>query len=459
MRHVCFTILALAVILLLSPETLASPAEPTQNPPEAEWEKRVQSLVQQLGHDDFHRREAAQRALLEQGDKILPALDKLGPQTDPEIQVRLRRIRYRLRGFLDEIRRHLAALPKIDDSRPPLPEDLKLLIRLNQPKSGDFLLSIVADTDDKLNRRATNALLHTWESMTTSQIQAYLQLAMTPHAKPRERYPQGVDAAIKMGYYVRYGWGGWPPDKAFEMRTVTTHFLDGKAYGKPFAYQGPLAGTGWLRTKDQPLGKHSFHLVTEYKFVRDHRTYTGRVRSKTYRFEMLPANTPNDLVAPEDPKIDKLVRGSLQFSETRVEVREGPIMVHRTGDILPEPDPWSPQITWESGTGQSGSLHMPLWKLTRELPVDLCFEVEFHLQQTGEVIRGTPLVVLKGRKVNGYFSPRGGVSELTKGKGGFIPLKIVLRPSRAMALTDTRVTQYCPGTITTQTLRAKAVHH
>ncbi len=33
MRHVCFTLLALAAILLLSSETLASPAEPTQYPP------------------------------------------------------------------------------------------------------------------------------------------------------------------------------------------------------------------------------------------------------------------------------------------------------------------------------------------------------------------------------------------------------------------------------------------
>ena len=459
MRHVPLSMLAMAAMALLSAETRAFAAEPRQNLAQAEWQKHVQSLVEQLGHDDFQKRETAQRALLEQGDKILPVLDGLGPQTDPEIQIRLRRVRYRLRGFLDEICRRLAAFPEIDDSRPPLPEDLKLLIRLHQPKSGDYLLSIIGNTDDKLNRRATNALLHTWKSMTTSQIQAYLQLAMTPHAKPRERYPQGVDAMIEMGYYVRYGWGGWPPDKAFEMRTVTTHFLDGKAYGKPFAYQGPLAGTGWLRTKDQPLGKHSFHLITGYEFVRDNRTYTGRARSKTYQFEMLAADTPNDLVAPGDPKIDKLVRGSLQFSETRVEIRQGPIMVRRTGDMPPEPDPWSPQIIWKSGTGQSGSLHMPLWKLTRELPVDLCFEVEFHLQQTGEVVRGTPLVVLKGKKMNGYFSPRGGVSELTKGKGGFVPLKIVLRPSHAMALTDTRVARYYPGTIASQRLRAKAKQH
>ena len=112
-----------------------SPAKQTLRGPE--WEKHVRSLVEQLGHDDYPQREAAQRALLKEGPAILPVLDKLGPQTDPEIQSRLRRLRYRLAGFLEDIRRRLAAFPKIDDSRPPLPEDLKHLILLYQPRSGD----------------------------------------------------------------------------------------------------------------------------------------------------------------------------------------------------------------------------------------------------------------------------------------------------------------------------------
>ena len=408
-----------------------------QAPRGPEWEKHVISLVEKLGHDEYPQREAAHRALLKEGPAILPVLDKLGPQTDPEIQSRLRRLRYRL-GFLEDIRRRLAALPEIDDSRPPLPEDLKHLISFYQPRSGDYLLSIIGNTEDELNRRATNAFLHTWESMTTSQIQSYLQLAMTPNAKLRNRYPQGVDAWIAMGYHIRYGWGGWPPDQGFEMQTVTSHFLDGKPYGKPFAYSGPLACTGWLRTKDRALGKHSFHLVTEYKFVRNDRTYTGRARSQTYEFEMVSADTPNDLVAPSDPKIDQLVRKAFQFSETREEVREGAIRI-RTGDFSPE---------------------YPCWKLTRDLPVDLCFEVEFHVQQTGKVFEGNPLVVLKGNKGEGYFRPRRRlVSEFANGQEGFIPIKLVLKPSRAMALTDPRVTQYYPGTITSEVLRAKAVHH
>lgn len=431
-----------------------APKGPTRG---AEWEKRVISLVEKLGHDQYYQREAAQRALLKEGPAILPVLDKLGPQADPEIQFRLRTLRYRLVGFLDDIRRCLAASPEIEhESRPSLPPELQGLISSHQPKSGDLLLSIIADPENKLNRRATNAFLHTWDSMTRAQIETYFRHAMKPWVRLRKQYPQHVDASIAMGYSVRYAWGGWPSEKDFQMQTATTHFLDGKPYGKPFAYEGPMAGTGWVRTEDLAIGKHSFHLLTEYKFVRDGRTCTGRMESQKYEFEIVPAETPDDLVAPNDTQVDELVRKSFQFLEIRHSL--GGPLINQTRPLGPEEDPWEPQITWESGTGESGGLHMPLWRLTAELPVDLCFEVEIHLQQTGKVFEGDPLVVPKGMKTEGYFFPRQSVSEFARGREGFIPLKLVLKPSRAMALTDTRVTRYYPGRITSEVLRAKVAH-
>ncbi len=457
MRHIAFTILAMAATVLLFTGTGVLAAEPGQGPPQPAWEKQIRSLIEQLGHDDFQRREAAQRALLREGPKILPVLDKLAPPADLEIQVRIRRIRYQLAGFLDDIRRRLTSLPEVQhESRPPIPEDLKRLIESYQPRSGDYLLSIIGQPDDKLHRRATNAFLHLWESMSAGQVQSYLHLALAPYAKLRPQYPQGVDAMIEMGYCVRYGWGGWPPEGRLALKTTTKHTLDGKAYGKPFSYEGPGAGTGWLRTKDLALGKHAFHLVTEYEFQAGGRTCSGRAASREYHFQVVAANAPNDLVAADDPEIDVLVRAALQFSEIRLEVRNGPIQIDQSGDVMVEQDPWEPQITWKSGDGRAGSLHMPLWKLTRELPVDLCFQVEFHLEGTGDVFEGDPLVVLKGKKQEGYFFPRDSVGDFAHGKTGLIPLRVVLKPSRALALTHTEVTRYYPGSITSQVLRAKA---
>jgi hypothetical protein len=124
---------------------------------------------------------------------------------------------------------------------------------------------------------------------------------------------------------------------------------------------------------------------------------------------------------------------------------------------VPEPDPWEPQITWHSGDGRSGSLHMPLWELSEELPVDLCFEVQLRMEETGEVFAASPLVVIKGNKSSGYIMPDRS-REFGGGKTGLIPVRIVLKPSRATALSDTRVTSYYAGTITSEPLRAKVVH-
>jgi hypothetical protein len=131
-----------------------------------------------------------------------------------------------------------------------------------------------------------------------------------------------------------------------------------------------------------------------------------------------------------------------------------PIRISREpGDL---PDPWEPQITWRSGDGNSGSLHLPLWELKEELPVDLCFDVELRMEETGEVFEANPLVVIKGTKTSGYFFPESS-RDFGGGKTGLIPVRIVLKPSRATALTDIRVTQYYQGTITSEPLRAKVM--
>jgi len=60
---------------------------------EHERDQRILSLVAQLGHTNYHRREAAQRALLQQGDDLLAVLAARRPEKDLEVALRLRRIR------------------------------------------------------------------------------------------------------------------------------------------------------------------------------------------------------------------------------------------------------------------------------------------------------------------------------------------------------------------------------
>jgi hypothetical protein len=110
-----------------------------------EWERQIIALVERLGNERFEEREAAHDALVRKGDAILPILNKLEPGIDPEIRHRVNRIRRELGGFREEIRDLLAKTPATQhDVRPPIFAKLDQLIESHQPKSGDFLLSIIA---------------------------------------------------------------------------------------------------------------------------------------------------------------------------------------------------------------------------------------------------------------------------------------------------------------------------
>src|SRR5262245_53028677 len=80
----------IALVALLFAGPVLAEDEP---PPDAASEARIQKLVEQLGDARYPVREGAQKALLKEGESILPILDKLGPVTDPEVRRRLDRIR------------------------------------------------------------------------------------------------------------------------------------------------------------------------------------------------------------------------------------------------------------------------------------------------------------------------------------------------------------------------------
>jgi hypothetical protein len=437
--------------LLLAGSTVAGRAAPQGPPPPADLEKQVKALVKQLGERAFARREAAHKALIKLGDGVVPLLDKLGPAEAPEVQLRIARIRRELVGYRDDIRDSLATMPENKDGvRKPIPEGLKRVIAGHQPKSGDYLLSLIADPKNPLRRRAINAFTQAWDSMSGAQIKAYLPHVLALEAQPRARYPRGVDAAVGMLYHFVDHWAGWPADGIpFHFATRTTHFLDGKPYGKPFAYQGPVATTGWIRTKDLALGKHSCALELEYTFTHRGEKHTGRIRSRDFTFTMVAADTPDDLIAPKDAQTDRLVRKSFRFVQKEAELHRPREM--RRFDLVPVEDPRRPQVTWEGPGGKQCGLSTPYWKADSALPVDLCFEVTLYDQKTGKVYPCDPLILRRGQALMGYIYPRD-VRSFARGRSGDVPVKVVLTPSRKTALSTTDVARYWPGSITSEVL-------
>jgi hypothetical protein len=410
-------------------------------------EAKVKALVRQLGDEEFARREAAQEALRKLGPDIVPILDRLGPPLDAEVRSRLDRLHRDLVGYLEDIRAGLAALPAIkDEERPALPDGLEQVIRRHQPQSGDFLLSLVAEPQEKLHRPAIVAFVHTWDSMSADQIHAYLRQTLLLKAQHRACYPQGIDAAVRMFHHPRYGYGSWPPGDTFRFTTHTSHFLDGKPYGRSYTSYQPIATTGWIWTKDLSLGKHTCALDVEYEFLHRGGKYTGRLRSPDFSFTMVAADTPDDLIAPANQDTDRMVHDFLLFADRELDVNQPGCLV---GLPPRQPPERRPQITWDGPGGKRCGLAPIFWRVAMPLPADLCFEVTLQDQKTGKVYPCEPLVLRRWTARWGYFGPLDAV-EFARGRTGDVPVKVVLKPSRKTALTSTEITGYYSGSITSE---------
>jgi hypothetical protein len=426
-----------------------------QEPPRAAAAVRqtVQRLVSELGSDRFQAREAAMRELIRMGEGVLPVLEALGAPADPEARLRLERVRYALVGWSEDLIQLVSSLgPTAHGARPAVPDQLAAIVRQHQPRSGEKLPEMIQKPDHPLRSRAVAAFVAAWDTMSAGQIQRDLRAGLRCAANLRPRYPQGVPAMIGMQYNLDWGHAGLPAGGKLGIVTTTTHYLDGKVYGKPFVYEadGPGAGTGWVRVGELARGRHTLHLATEFSLSHQGKRVKVAAESPRYVFEVAAADVPDDLAAERDAKLDALVKRSLRFAGFDAEAEKLRLLIRGGG----QPADPTPQVTWGTQGSKDGSLYLPTWQLAEALPVDLCFEVELQEVASGAVHRAEAIVVLAGRATRGYFFPHD-VHRFAGGREGGLELRVVLKPSRAMALTRTDVKRYYTGTITSQPLKAR----
>jgi hypothetical protein len=427
-------------------------------PPPA-WQPRIEALIRQLGDASFTKRDAATKALLAEDEKIVPLLDKAKKGADLEISRRIDRIRYQVYGYTEDLTTFLSG-PAFNDAaaRPRQPIELLLrgepldplpgirsLVAAHQPKSGDFLLKIIADPNHNLHEPATRLFCETWSSGSAEQLQKYLQTSFYLKAIHRTRYPQGVDAYIETRYWNRYGWTGWPKELSWQTRI--THWLDGKPYGKSFVYNYPGGGasTGWINAGKLELGDHVMCFEVEYTINHRAGKHQEKARSPEFAFAVVPAVLADDLIALTDAALAKQIREALHMLD--YQGQDGREKV---------PSPWQPQITWEEPKGITRGLHVPVWVVKEPLIVDLCFDVTIRNVKTGKSYPGDPLVLHKGKTGRGNFSPRDARAFCAE-HDGFLEVEIGLQPSRSVALTDPEITSYFGWPITSPTLRAKII--
>jgi RNA polymerase sigma factor (sigma-70 family) len=429
--------LGLGAILTGAPGTSAAPGAVGVRQTDVQKKtahEHVDALVKQLGSAKYAERQAAQKALLELGPEVVPWLDHHKQGADLETLRRLEIIRYQLVGYSEDILKFLESQsPVYEDKSPEVPDWIKSVVAKDQPKSGNLLLALVADTQHRLHWPAVNLFVQTWHSQSTAQVEAYLQSQLRLRSAFRPRYPAGIDAGIEMGFHLHYGWGSWP--KGLEWQTRTTHYLDGQRYGEPFLWNYPgSATTGWIGTGKLAEGKHTHHFVVEYTLTHQGKQHQGKVRSRDFAFEIVAADTPDDLVAPRDDATAELVRKTLQILECEEMATVDWLGGHR--------DTWAPQITWKTPAGKDAGLHVPVWGVPSALPVDLCFAVTFEDLGTGKTYQGDPLILLKGKTSHrGYLTLRD-VHAFCKDRTGFVTVRVHLTPSRALALSVPEVTRY-----------------
>lgn len=416
------------------------------------WEARVKGLIRQLGDASFAKREAATKALLVEGDAIVPLLDRARKDADLELSRRIDRIRGQLVGYLIDLTDFLNTLPQSNnETMPAISPAIIGLVDANQPKASQFLLRIIADPNDPLHRPATHLFCATWQTASASQLKDYFESSFQLQAFHRDRYPQGIDAYIESRYWQRHGWIGWP--QGLDWQTRTTHFVDGQPHGKPFVYKYPggAATTGWINAGKLPLGKHTLRFEVEYDFTHQDKKHSGKVRSPEFTFTVAPPAPSNDLIAPTTAALGKQVRQALHI----LEHSGPPENAVRLGGM--PIDWWQPQVAWEDPGGKRRGLHVPEWWVKEPLPVDLCFDVEIHDLQTGKRYACDALVLKKGETSRGYFTPRD-ARAFCKDRDGFVEIEIELQPSRSVALTDPRITGYFGWPITSPKLRAKVIN-
>lgn len=350
-----------------------------------------------------------------------------------------------------DVRKMLAVLPEVHgESKPDIPKAMKDRMIELQPILGDALLDIIEDLDDKLNRRATNALLKIWDSLSNEQIENYFVTVFELWAEYRQLYPVGIEAYIAMNYRLNeFSWSGVPEAEDVRIKTTTRHFLDAEPYRKAFSYEGPGARTGSIRTEDLELGEHSFYWITKYEVTYRDRIFKGKVKSEVCTFEIVEAAEIDELGVEPNEDLEKQVRESFQITEIRSDYDT---LHKRRGE---KPNPWNPQARWTNKNGEIFGVHTPVWKVTKKLPVDLCFDVEFHLEDTAEVFEGRRFVVLKGNTVEWNYFYLDGWQEFVKGRDSFVPVIMVLKPSKDAAFSNPYVTGYYNGQIKTDVMRIK----
>jgi hypothetical protein len=417
--------------------------------------------------------------LLKRGEGIVPELDRLVKGADAETADRIAKVRYNLAGYKDDIRRCILDIKSkrgLFDPIPGelnLPNELRYLIADHQPGSGDLLLAMAADEKGQFWYETRHLFVQAWDVMTADQLDRHIRQTVRLGTTHRPKFPAKVPAMISFEAGLRDAGTDWPNPvpKGFTFRARTTRYLDGKPYDKPYDRNDPVATVGLYRVGELSEGKHTIHAVMEYEFTQNGQKRKGEIRSKDSTFEVVSADTPDDLIAPKSDALTKAVHDALKFLNYEGEDNRPAFGGPFGGRLIDGANvPWNPQVSWQVDKDKKAGIYCPVCELRKSVPDDLCFDVEIRDVKTGKAYPADPIVLIGNPKteagavdllltlgpIRGYVVPRN-PRAFAEGRDGFVPVKVVFKPSRGLALSNPGVTRYFAEEIESGELKMRVI--
>lgn len=345
--------------------------------------------------------------------------------------------------------------------RREFPAEVKEEILAGGPAAIEALISIMIDEMESPYLEVPAVLIALWDRLSSEQKDMYLRHHIHPYVGMKPRYEQGSREWIRAGAEARLSWPSTQPHPIPEATTEV--FVDGRLIaqrGTNKTWDEHRAGVVRMGrafnivpvdVSELALGPHTIRAVTTYTFVCEGRAYTGEADSGDRPFEIVQPFMPNQLAAAPGREIDRLVEKAFVIKE----IDPQPIWSEEENELVA----WAPQLVPGPGEKEGYAIHMPVYRVARDLPVDLAFEVEYHLLDNGDVVQGSPVKVRKGMGGSGSFgfrsaNPNADRQQFISDRDGYVPLRIILTPSEQVAK-DYGLTDYYDRPITVENLRAR----
>ena len=293
-------------------------------------------------------------------------------------------------------------------------------------------------------RMAADVLMQYRDRLAAEHWQSILQ-GRQYVIRHRESYPAGIHAHTDGYSLIPLGYVFIRSEEARILSTETKVYSDGRQM-----YPSGTRGSGWrdnwfyIGFGRLAVGPHTLQLKTTYKLKLGDVALTGVNTSPEYHVEITAADTPDHLAAEVDEQLIAQVEAAVMVaSRDEVhEVQEFTYSVRRSAR--------SKEAGWSNSTVK---LLVPAIKVNKPLPVSLCMTPEIHVEGEDKPMTRLRWVVPAGRistRVLENWVPDSRLAALlgkTPYAEGRLRARLVLRPSRALALSDPSIEKYYPTVI------------